>query len=86
MLLFIMILLIICAIVLFGFHIHKHFKYNTSNEILQLNYFNKDLFEDYIALKQPLILMNTLTEMIYLKNYTMIYYPIKTLPFISVII
>ena len=62
MLLFIMILLIICAIILFGFHIHKHFKYNTSNEILQLNYFNKDLFEDYIALKQPLILMNTLTE------------------------
>tara|TARA_Y100000389_G_scaffold181349_1_gene196875 strand:- start:8011 stop:8769 length:759 start_codon:yes stop_codon:yes gene_type:complete len=48
--------------ILFGFHIYKHYKYNNNNEILQLNNFNKDLYEDYIGLKQPMIIMNTLTE------------------------
>ena len=58
----ILILLIIIVISLYIIHIYKHYKLTSNYEILQLNEFNKDLFEDYIGLKQPLILMNTLTE------------------------
>ena len=61
MIYFIIILLVI-IIILFGFHIYKHVSFPINNEILQIGTYDKELLEKHILQKQPIVIMNTLTE------------------------
>ena len=57
-----LIIIIICITILYGIHLYKHYTIPDNQEILQLNNYDKDRLEEYLLLKQPIILMNTLTE------------------------
>ena len=45
----VLLILIICIISLYVLHIYKHYNPPSNYEILQLNEFNKDLFEAFLV-------------------------------------